>query len=285
MKKTFNQTVCVLSSIVFILCFYKSALPQAPRYIFQLGVGLAIPLDETRGAFSSFNGIDTSFLNSNYGGGIGFNFTGSLKFSLDKGGYTRAVLLGSYNTFINRSSGFINQNGYMFPIHNTWNLNYANLSAGLEFVPVPSGKFTPFFNANFLFNVMSGTMTSQSSIYNGETNWIPSLRMGFNGNAGFEIKVNKTFGIVVGGIYSVNNLLFKDNDNTVAANYGNKDIGFNDKGGPFFSNFYGNFNLYNGNEKRLNSLSIYAGISLYFYPPKKSPDKKKPAGTGSYLRN
>src|SRR5207244_5149149 len=119
-----------------------------------------------------------------------------------------------------------------------------------ELVTMTKGKFTPFFNANFLFNVMSGNITSASSIYNGETTWQPSLRMGFNGNAGFEIKVNKQFGIVLGAVYSANNLLFKDNDQTVFANYGNQNVGFNDMGGPYYSNLYGSFNLYNGKQKK-----------------------------------
>lgn len=269
------KTYLSVLSLILLICAVNIELFSQPRFVVQFGGGLAIPLEDTKGDFSGLNGIDTSFMKSNYGGGVGFNITGAFKYSIDKGGYSRAVVFGALNTFFNRASGFMNEGGYLFPMKHEWNLNFVNLGLGLEFVPFPKGPFTPFVNANFILNIMSAYLTTESASLPDNSKWKESLRMGVNGNAGFEIRASKNFGIVIGATYSLQNLLLKDNDNINHFNFGKQEIGFNDAGGIYFSNMYdgGYSQAYQGLEKKFTSLSVYAGISFYIYPPKK---KEKP---------
>jgi hypothetical protein len=269
--------VLVLAIAAFILLIATRTNSQ-PRFTIHFAGGLAIPLDETKGNFSGPNGIDTSFMSSNYGGGIGFNLTGAFKFSIDKYALTRAVLFGSVNSFFNRASGYTNEGGYLFPVRHQWNLTFTNIGIGFEFMPIPKGVFSPFFNGNFVFNVISGNLTTESPSLPDNSKWREAFRMGVNGNAGFEIRTSKNFGIVIGATYTLHNWLLKDNDNINHANFGKEEIGFNDAGGQYFSNMYdgGYSKLYQGYEKKLNSLSVYAGVSLFIYPPKGKP--KKPSG-------
>lgn len=265
--------------ILAVIFFWASAdTISQHRFLFQLGGGVAIPLEHTKGNFAgpTFNGtgIDTSFIRRNYGGGLGFNFFAAFKYGIDKKAFSRLVILGSFNSFYNRSSGFVNESGYLFPARHFWNLNFTNIGFGLELAPIP-GPVTPFINANIMLTVMSANLTTESSSLPDETRWRETLRIGANGNAGFEIKTSKKFGIVLGAMYNFHNLFFKDNDNYNHANFGKKEIGFNDFGGYYFSNLYtGGFSqIYEGLEKNLNSLSIYAGLTFYFEPSKKKPKK------------
>jgi hypothetical protein len=282
----FNVQLINIEKMIKIKCFYLlcvtllsiSSIYSQPMFTVQLGGGLALPMDDTKGNFSARNGIDTSFMKSNYGGGTGFNVTGAFKYSIDKSAYTRAVIFGSLNSFSNRSSGFTNEGGYLFPVKHNWTLNFTNVGFGLEFMPFPKGPFSPFINTNFIFNIMSANLTTESASLPDNSKWRETVRLGANGNAGFEIRPGKNFGIVIGATYSFQNLLLKDNDNVNHFNFGKQEIGFNDAGGFYFSNMYdgGYSQQYEGNEKKFTSLSIYAGLSFYIYPEKKK--EKKPAG-------
>src|SRR5438128_10213564 len=176
---------------ICILLISGTQIYSQPKFTIQLGGGLAFPMDDAKGNFSARNGIDTSFMKSNYGGGTGFNVTGALKYSIDKGAYTRAVVFGSLNTFSNRSSGFINEGGYLFPVKHNWSLNFTNVGFGLEFMPFPKGPFSPFINANFIFNIMSASLTTESASLPDNSKWKETVRLGANGNAGFEIRQKK----------------------------------------------------------------------------------------------
>ncbi|RPI14487.1 MAG: hypothetical protein EHM58_16375 [Ignavibacteriae bacterium] len=272
----------IKAALSFLLVFISiSSVQSQPKLIIQLSGGLALPMDQTKGNFSGMyvgyntTGIDTSFLKSNMGADIGFAFNGALKFGIDKYGITRGILTASFNSFFNNASGYLNENGYLFPAKYDWNLNFANFGAGLEVAPLSKYKFTPFVNAAFVVTVMSANLRAQSSSIPDETNWLETVRLGVSGNAGIEIKTSKNFGIVVGANYTIHNLLFKDNDNFNHANFGKNEIGFNDKGGLYFSNMYeGGFSKpYVGSEKKLTSVSFYAGITLYMDMNKKTPPK------------
>lgn len=282
MCKLFTNAVLIL----FVILFSFSSLQAQRKLIFTLGGGVALPMDQTKGDFSvtgitttgyNTTGIDTSFLKSNYGAGTGFTINGAAKFGIDKYNITRGIITASVNSFFNNASGFINENGFLFPAKYNWNLNFTSIGAGLEVAPFAKYKVTPFFNAAFVFTIMSANLHTQSSSIPDETNWIETFRMGVSGNAGLEIKTSKNFGLILGANYTIHNLLFKDNDNFNHANFGKNEIGFNDKGGLYFSNLYeGGFSkAYNGNEKKLTSFSIYAGITFYLDLGKKAPDTKK----------
>jgi hypothetical protein len=269
---------------VFLLLFSSSSLNSQNRLSFQFGAGVSLPLDQLKGDFTapsfggSYIGIDTNFIKNNYGANLGFGLNGAMKYRIDKFGYTRAVLSASFNSFYNNGSGYINENGFLFPARYNWNMNFVNIGAGFEVAPLAQAKVTPFLNANILFTIMSASMRAESSSLPDETSWLESFRMGVSGNAGFEIKTSKNVAVVIGGTYTIHNLLLKDNDNYNHANFGKKEIGFNDKGGYYFSNFYegGYSKQYYANEKKLTSLTLYAGVSFTFDVNKNTP--KKPTG-------
>jgi hypothetical protein len=268
---------------VVFFCLFSSAVAYSQnRFSFQFGAGVSLPLDQLKGQFTgpSFGGtntgIDSNFIKNNYGADVGFGINGAVKYGIDKYGYTRAVLSASFNSFFNNGSGFVNENGFLFPARYNWNMNFVNIGAGFEVAPLAQAKFTPFINANILFTIMSASLRAESSSIPDETSWIESFRIGVSGNAGFEIKTSKNIAVIIGGNYTIHNLFLKDNDNYNHANFGKKEIGFNDKGGYYFSNFYGGgySQPYNGNEKKLTSLTFYAGVSFNF-DTKVNKDKPK----------
>lgn len=271
---------------VFFCLFSVSSTYSQHKFSFQFGAGVSLPLDQLKGQFTGLSlggtntGIDTSFVKSNYGADVGFGLNGAVKYGIDKYGYTRAVLSASFNSFFNNGNGFVNENGFLFPARYNWNMNLTNIGMGLEIAPIAQAKFTPFFNANLLFTVMSATLHAESSSIPDETNWIESFRIGVSGNAGFEIKTSKNVAIVVGGTYTIHNLFLKDNDNYNHANFGKNEIGFNDKGGYYFSNLYegGYSQPYFANEKKITSLTFYAGVSFNFDAIGNKDKPKKPTG-------
>ncbi len=283
-------TVFLLSQI--LPC--NDAQAQAGKVILQGAFGITFPYNELKGdEYVRYDDrgyvfIDSNLFAANFGAQPGMMFAGSAKVNFDKYSITRAVFtvaFNGFNSFQAKRSGttlvkFVNNTFQERPIEFNYSFSNVALGLGLEVAPTSfTNLISPFFNANFNFNFFTADISRRSGFNDSIGANLNSFRMGVGFNAGIEVMVNETFGVVAGARYDLGNLLLKETVRDGYIEWGSKDASLNDESGRYVSNLYypigEGYNYFQSSPKNLNWGTVYIGLNFNpFY--EKKPTKKKP---------
>lgn len=283
--------------LIALFAFTSKGFSQFDQPSFQLGIGLALPLDQMKGdnflSTNTFNGfqvtqIDTvDFLRNNMGAKTGFNVFGKAKINFDKFNILRGVgSIGftSFNAFQQAQSGnyAINYNNqtFLLPASYNYNFNALNVGLGLEVAPTAfTSLVSPYFGGYISFNNFSGELNRTENSYDTTRFKFSGFRIGVNLDAGIEFKVNPEFGFALGFKYDFGNLLLKEKASaniSERSDWGRTNGKLWDDGGNFYSNL-GNQNggLYSSQSKNLNWGTAYISVNFYPNATKKTGSTKK----------
>ncbi|MBS1514365.1 MAG: outer membrane beta-barrel protein [Bacteroidetes bacterium] len=272
--------------LLALFAFTSKGFSQFDQPSFQLGVGLAMPLDQMKGdnylSTATSNGfqvtqVDTvDFLRNNFGAKTGFNVFGKAKINFDKFNIVRGVgQIGftSFNSFQQAQSGnyVINYAGqnFLLPASYNYNLNALNISLGLEIAPTSfTNVVSPYAGGYISFNNFSMELNRTENSYDTTRFKASGFRIGVNLDAGIEFKVNPQMGFALGFKYDFGNLLLKEKASANISeryDWGRTNGKLWDDGGNFYGNL-GNQNggLYSSQSKNMNWGTVY--IALNFYP-------------------
>lgn len=276
----------ILIVILALFAFTSKGFSQFDQPSFQLGVGLALPLDQLKGdnflSTTTYNGfqvtqIDTSnFLRSNYGAKTGFSVFGKAKINFDKFNILRgvgSVGFTSFNAFQPAQSGnyVFNYNNQVFlqPASYNYNLNAVTVGLGLEVAPTAfTSVVSPYFGGYISFNSFNAQLNRTENSYDTTRFQFSGFRIGVNLDAGLEFKINPQMGFALGFKYDFGNLLLKEKSSANISeryDWGRTNGSLWDDGGNFYANI-GNQNggLYSSQSKNMNWGTAY--ISVNFYP-------------------
>ncbi len=251
--KSFKLLFTVL---IALLSFFNYSYSQ-PKLIIHAYGGLSLPLPDLKGVVPPAPVANT--LLTDYGMRIGVNFGVDGKYAFDKNGNIRAVVGLGYNLFMNPAEYASITGSYKYkPM-----IGILTASLGAEYAFLPKGKTNPFVGVDFTANFFNGSFEYDPQ-FTGIPNVTlkPATRFGIQFNAGVDIQLGKSIGIVVGGKYNLANLIGKDSDTSkFSAASIPTERPLNDKeytyGGLTYSS------------KNISYLQYYVGISFYLMQPKK----------------
>jgi hypothetical protein len=272
--------------LLALFVFTSKGFSQFDQPSFQLGVGLALPLDQMKGdnylSTTTYNGfqvtqIDTTdFLRNHFAAKTGFSVFGKAKINFDKFNIVRGVgSIGftSFNTFQTAQSGnyVINYAGqnFLLPASYNYNLNALNIALGLEIAPTSfTNVVSPYIGGYISFNNFTMELNRTENSYDTTRFQASGFRIGVNLDAGVEFKVNQQMGFAVGFKYDFGNLLLKEKASANISeryDWGRTNAKLWDDGGNFYGNL-GNQNggLYSSQSKNMNWGTVY--IAMNFYP-------------------
>jgi len=276
---------------------------QFDQPTFQLGVGLAIPLDQLKGdnylqTYIGANNLQVTkvdsvdFLTNNYAAKTGFSIFGKAKINFDKFNIIRGVGsigFNSFNTFQSSQSGnyYIRINGQPYPQSANYSYNFNALSVGLGLEVAPTsftGVVSPYFGGYLTFNNFSGELNRAENSYDTTRMSFSGFRIGANLDAGLEFKVNPQFGFALGFKYDFGNLLLKEKASgnlSERYDWGRTNGKLFDDGGLYYGNIQKSENnpndvgFYNANSKNLNWGTVYIAVNFYPNATNKTSSTKK----------
>lgn len=292
----------ILIVILALFAFTSKGFSQFDQPTFQLGVGLAIPLDQLKGdnylqTYVS-NGLQVTkvdsvdFIVNNYGAKTGFSVFGKAKINFDKFNIVRGVGsigFNSFNTFQSSQSGnyFLRVNGQSVALPASYNYNFNALSIGLGLEIAPTsftGVVSPYFGGYLTFNNFTGEINRTENSYDTTRMSFSGFRIGANLDAGLEFKVDPQFGFALGFKYDFGNLLLKEKASgnlSERYDWGRTNGKLWDDGGLYYGNIQKSENnpndvgTYNSNSKNLNWGTIYLAVNFYPNATKKTGSTKK----------
>ncbi|MBX7045329.1 MAG: hypothetical protein K1X86_05755 [Ignavibacteria bacterium] len=278
--------------LLALFAFTSKGFSQFDQPTFQLGVGLAIPLDQLKGdgflqtymntgGFQATKVDSVNFFTNDMGAKTGFSVFGKAKINFDKFNIFRGVgSIGftSFNTFQNSQSGnyFIRVNGNLSPLPANYNYNFnaVNVALGLEVAPTSfTNIVSPYFGGYISFNSFNGEVNRAETSYDTTRSSFSGFRIGANLDAGLEFKVNPQFGFALGFKYDFGNLLLKQKSNANLSerfDWGRTNGNFWDDGGTYYGNVQkseynpNDVGTFQANKKNLNWGTVY--IAFNFYP-------------------
>ena len=286
------------TKILIVLFFLLFSLPdksysQAGKIVFQGSFGLVFPYDDLKASdYVNYDSlgyifVDSSLFANHFGAQPGMMFAGSAKFNFDKYSIARAVLSVAFTGFNNFQAvrtgttlvKFVNNTYQQRPIEYDYSFSNFGIGLGLELAPTSFTKLiSPFFNANFNLNFFSANLSRRSGFNDSISVNLNSFRMGVNFNAGIEVMINNSIGVVAGVKYDLGNLILKDTKRDGYIEWGSQDASLNDEYGRYISNIYypigEGYNYFESKQKKINWGTAYIGINFNpFYEP---PATKKP---------
>lgn len=278
--------------LLALFAFTSKGYSQFDQPSFQLGVGLAMPLDQLKGdnylqsyiyGSTQVTKVDSvNFLTNNLGAKTGFSLSGKAKINFDKYNIFRGVGSLSYtgfNAFQTSQTGnypfTINGVTYYQPANYNYSLSAFSVGLGLEVAPTSfTGVVSPYGGASISFNSFNGSISRTENSYDTTRYQFSGFRIGVNFDAGLEFKVSPQLGFALGFKYDLGNLLLREKatgDISERTDWGRTNGKFFDDGsGTFFGNIQrapGNPNdegAYTANAKNLNWGTVY--IAVNFFP-------------------
>jgi len=258
--------------LVLIVLHSSSSFAQFDKISFQVGVGLAQPMNDLKGEspFSYANSwtgywlnyntspphldstilynillVDSGFVKENYASKTGFSIFGSLKINFDKYNTFRGLVSVSYsnfNSFEGDKSGnmpFLLNNGYTIsPITYSSSFNIFGIGLGVEVAPTSfTNIFTPFIGGSFNFNFLSAELTRSFGRDSMKASFGSEFRIGANLNAGLEFKGIRGVDLIVGLKYDFGNLLLKTTRSSINdyLDWGKTNMSLNDGEGYYYT--------------------------------------------------
>jgi hypothetical protein len=304
MKKQKLIKVTLLTFLFF--SSFISSYAQFDKPMIQVGIGLAEPMQDTKGTYYSYYYLQSTgyqlltvnpdLFTNNYGAKTGFSFFGNGKINFDKYGITRGVVgisFNTFNTFEPTKNGNVAQlfylNGNVDTIGVPANFNYTfnnfSINLGIEVAPTSfTNKLSPYFGARVALNTFTSKLSWTTNGADTTTFQASDFRIGVMFDAGLEFKFSKTIGMVLGANYNLGNLLLKNTNSSFGDNHiwGKTNASINDAAGQFYSTLYNP--VMNGinypvqaKQKNINWASFYLGVNIYLNTGKtspKSPNKK-----------
>ncbi len=272
--------------LLALFAFTSKGYSQFDQPSFQLGIGLALPLDQLKGdnflSSTTYSGfqvtqIDTvDFLRNHYGAKTGFSAFGKAKINFDKFNILRgvgSVGFTSFNAFQGAQSGnyVFNYNNQVFlqPASYNYSLTALSIGLGLEVAPTAfTSVVSPYFGGYITFNSFNAQLNRTENSYDTTRFQFSGFRIGANLDAGIEFKINPQMGFALGFKYDFGNLLLKEKSSANISeryDWGRTNGSLWDDGGNFYGNI-GNQNggLYSSQTKNMNWGTAY--ISVNFYP-------------------
>lgn len=209
MKK---QILILLSMFLCLtISFSQSKNTQKiPSFLFQFKSGASIPLLDLAGNWPSdmSNNPIPFFMKTP---GFNFGITSKLYPAKSNFGITANISVYLFKTS--------NLKDTVFPtgqrLFNSYSLNLLSGAVGFEYRFL-SKSVIPFIGLEFSTNYLWGDANS-----NGNSLTMKSTeRYGINSNAGIDFKINKKFGVVIGGIFSIFNIAGrKTNEYSTSGDY------------------------------------------------------------------
>lgn len=254
MKKI--TTIFTLLIILFAVTGIKAQTYPVPKVSVHVHGGYTLTLPDLKGEFPGdlTNGKNpTPYFVKN-----GFNFGADGKYFVDKKS-TFGILLSTTYTMLSSGDLGIADSNFGTGSFRT-DMNLFTIGVGVEYDFAPKRPANPFVNVQFTTNIIGGkTEFEQSggSIASYSTDMSTAVRFGAMFAAGVDVKLSKTFGIVIGGRYAFANLFGKDSTAGTTTTYG-----LNDK------------ETTTQKSRKMAYLQFYAGASFYFGHPKKVVKKK-----------
>lgn len=252
----FKLLITALS--LFVLLNY-SANSQTKWNLTFTG-GYTLPVADLKGSFPDTL-PETSLLNFEKSGTLltsgGFNIGAIAKYCVDTTG--KARITGGFNYNSLSGSHDYSRNPGTLTYKNK--VNIFTISLGAEYGLFPKKKINPYIGLDLAVNFYSGKIEAS-----GDSSFTiqrkSESRFGVIANAGADIKLNKSIGMVVGVKYALTNLIGKKTetvtittpltDDEDPGSTSTKELGLNDEENS------------NNPSKTLNYLQFYAGISFYF---------------------
>ena len=283
--------------LLALFAFTSKGFSQFDQPSFQLGVGLALPLDQLKGdnflSTTTYNGfqvtqIDTTdFLRNHYGAKTGFSLFGKAKINFDKFNILRgvgSVGFTSFNAFQSAQSGnyVFNYNNQVFlqPASYNYSMNAITVGLGLEVAPTAfTSVVSPYFGGYISFNSFNAQLNRTENSYDTTRFQFSGFRIGVNLDAGIEFKVNPQMGFALGFKYDFGNLFLKEKSSANISeryDWGRTNGSLWDDGGNFYGNI-GNQNggLYSSQTKNMNWGTAYISVNFYPNALSKGSTKKK----------
>lgn len=294
----------LLKFLILLLAFTSVSYSQFDKPIIQFGIGIIEPFGDSKGTYyknlplgqTTVLGIDSNFMRNNYGLKTGLYFFGKGKFNFDKYSITRGVVFAGFNTFNtfepsksgNIGVTVININNQYDTVLTSVNYSYTfnafSFGLGLELAPTAfTSKFSPYFGANISFNAFNGKLSRTENRVDSVTLSFSDFRIGFDFDAGLEVKINKNFGLSLGVKFDLGNLLLKNTNGGIAdaIEWGKSNASLNDEEGIFYSTLYepvltSTRREVAGRKKDINWGTIYLAANIYLNTgktTKKAPKK------------
>lgn len=178
--------------------FQKSS--AQPRILMDINFDFAKPMGNFKGYRPA---IGYSPLNESYGINFGLGFSANFKYALGKEKKSRLVSGLTIHRFLTSSYS-------KDPYASNYNTDVFifSFSAGFEYSVRPSKTVNPYFGLGVSLNTINASSYWDTISVSGKT----SLRGGILGDAGVDIKVNKSGGIIIGAKVHYANLIGKTSD-------------------------------------------------------------------------
>lgn len=256
----YNMKLKLFITALFLSALFNFQVVSQTKWNLTFTGGYSLPVADLKGSFPDTLGT-TSLLNFEKSGTLltsgGFNIGAIAKYCVDSTGKARFTGGFNYNSF----SGSMDYKRTSATLTYKNKVNIFTISAGAEYGLFPKKKINPFLGLDLAINFYSGKIeASGDSTFTIKRK--SESRFGVIANAGADIKLNKSIGIVIGVKYALTNLIGKKTELTnltqpltddIEPGTGlTKELGLNDEESS------------NNPSKTLNYVQFYAGISFYF---------------------
>lgn len=245
---------------LFLFAYFNYNSFSQTKWNITFTGGYTLPAADLKGSFPDTLGT-SSLLNFEKSRTLltsgGINIGAIAKYCVDTLGKARLTGGFNYNSF--SGSKDYSRNPGTLTYKNK--VNIFTISMGAEYGLFPRKKINPFIGLDLALNFYSGNIEAS-----GDTSFTvkrkSESRFGVIANAGADIKLNKSIGLVVGVKYALTNLIGKKtelSENTLP-------LTDDEEPGTFISGDLGLNDEENSNNpsKTLNYVQFYAGISFYF---------------------
>lgn len=253
-----KKLILILSALLILIGISASQ----SKFNVNIYGGYTLPVADLKGSFPDTLG--TALLDFNKSKTLlttyGINFGIQGKYAVDSAGSQRVTGGFSYNTF-SGSTDYSRPSGTVLTYKNK--VNIFNISAGIEYALNPSKKFVPFAGLELAANFFSGKVEASGDTVLSITRKTET-RFGVIANAGIDIKLWKSGGIIAGVKYALSNLIGKKSETTAITTLV-PSIDIEEQGGSSGSQLPLNDETVSSSPgKVLNYVQFYLGISLNF---------------------
>ena len=260
----------LITSVLLIFTIQISYAQISPSL--NIISGFSIPAAELTGDLitsndSGYSFINPAFVRDNYANSTGVLISGNLKIPIEKSGIVNLLFSGSYsffNVFRRTALGTTIRNNIVIPASYSSRFSVSTFGLGMEIMPLPNAKFSPFINSNFTFNILSLSLAENEFI---NAIFSDAFRMGVLSSAGMYIKLNHEYSLVLGCSYHLSNLLLRSNEGSLNESvvFGRDNNSINDEEGVFYTNLSSTETFpqqVNGKRKNANWWNINIGINI-----------------------